>query len=277
VRVRAAQALQHVFPLGDAKALPKATLALIQLLQDQHARVRIAGATTTVAALVLYWEAMPSSDIRQLLLLLQEHGRDTTSSAVRVSALHSIATLLDSQPASHAVLRTLLPTFGNLLHDTCERVRCATVHLLKTIKSIPGIKYYHVVPVSHLLARLVEDDDTKVATAITELVQNSYLPSSKTGQEQVQRLLHLVTNSFPAAKVFCAHLKLPTNAKAKLCVMLYKVLEHEGETKTKKHYGSKPQEPSLVVQVAEIIGILYQSVSQQVCACTWIIIFCSQQ
>jgi condensin-2 complex subunit G2 len=153
--------LGAVFPLADGvnvdKAIQKAILALKHLLQDTDPRVRVAGSEATAAVLVTLWDALPPTDIRALLNhVIAEHASDVSSSAVRVGAVHAVSTILDAEQ-SHAVLRALLPSLGNLIHDKVERVRLATVRLLAKIKGIPGIKYYHVVPVHHLLARLVKE------------------------------------------------------------------------------------------------------------------------
>lgn len=46
---------------------------------------------------------------------------------------------------------------SNLIHDTNKKVRVAFVNLLGRVKGVRSIKYYHVVSVDHILARLSED------------------------------------------------------------------------------------------------------------------------
>lgn len=46
---------------------------------------------------------------------------------------------------------------SNLIHDNNKKVRLAFVRLLGLVKGIRAIKYYQVVTVDHLLARLAED------------------------------------------------------------------------------------------------------------------------
>lgn len=46
---------------------------------------------------------------------------------------------------------------SKLIHDNNRRVRVAFGKLLRLVKGVRSIKYYHVVPVDHILARLAED------------------------------------------------------------------------------------------------------------------------
>ena len=199
VRVNAAVVLAATFPLKASSASPKemeravqkGTKALKALLTDNDPRVRVAGSEATAMVLATFWDALPATDIRMLLNrkfilcivghktcvppwaidsrytvitvsftdIVAEHASDSSSSAVRAAAVNSISLLLEAEE-SHAVLRALLPSIGNLIHDKVERVRLATVKLLLQVKKIKSIKYYHVVPVEHLQARLAEEGET---------------------------------------------------------------------------------------------------------------------
>ena len=53
-------------------------------------------------------------------------------------------------------LAQILPSLGNFIHDTSERVRTAMLELLLKLKGVRPIKFYHVVPIEHLLSRLVD-------------------------------------------------------------------------------------------------------------------------
>ena len=304
VRVNAASVLGAVFPLADGvdvkKAVQKATAALKNLLQDTDPRVRVAGSEATATVLVTYWDALPTTDIRVLLNhIVTEHASDTSSSAVRAGALQAISILLDAEQ-SHAVLRALLPSLGNLIHDKVERVRLATVRLLAKIKTMPGIKYYHVVPVDHLLARLAEEGRppknlcNPVASGLTNLMMNSYFPQSVSSADQVKRTLSFLSTDAIAATVFYANLSshLAVNSVAKLAAMLLKCLvaavenDQSGKGQRKRRrYGSQQDDEeegseeaddaisakntTLMASVAETICCLWQSVSGMHCRSCW--------
>jgi condensin-2 complex subunit G2 len=145
--------------------------------------------------------------------LVSEHASDITSSAVRVEAVNAITRLLEA-PQSHAVLREILPSIGNLIHDKVEKVRLAVVRMLLRIKKIPNIKYYHIVPLEHLTARFVEEAKGRsptntVAEALTSLMVNSYFPDGSNSDghstEPIRRALQFCTDEPEAALVFYAN------------------------------------------------------------------------
>lgn len=290
VRVQAAQVLSVVFPLPDGvnvqKAMEKAIAALINLLNDGDPRVRVSGSSAACNVLATYWDAIPTNDIRTILrLIIEKHANDVSSSAVRAGSLSAISNLLEQGEESHAVLRGMLPRLGNLIHDKVERVRLAAVRLLQTVKTLKGIKYYHVVPVHHLLARLAEDGNTKmlvnpVSSALTGLMQNSYFPQNKSGSEQAHRTLSFLSSDPMAASVFYSNLSahLSVNSVAKLAAMLMKCLFMAVENDLpKSNIGKRRREDlanggksglsacntALMANVAETICCLWESIEEE--------------
>ena len=191
------------------------------------------------------------------------HASDASSSAVRVSALEAVTKLLEA-PQSHAVLRALLPSLGNLIHDKVERVRLAAVRMLLKIKETRGIRFYHVVPVDHLTARLSEErllhDNPRnpIAKELTALMLNSYFPQGPnvSGADQLKRSLAFFVTDPSAAIVFYANLVdlLDVEPVVKFIVMLLTCLksavdfdesdqvQSSQKQKKRRRYGSK--EPS---------------------------------
>ena len=106
--------------------------------------------------------------------------------------------------------------------------------MLLKIKKIRGLKYYHVVPVEHLLVRLqaegeVLDNPTSVvATELTGLMLNSYFPQGEgvTSADQIKRTLTFLTNNDGAASIFYQNIAyhLSISSVAKLAAMLLKCL-----------------------------------------------------
>jgi condensin-2 complex subunit G2 len=272
---------------------------------DTVPSVREAGSTATATVLATYWDALPTADIRLLLThILDRHACDMSSSAVRAGAVNAIAHLLDASQ-SHAVLRERLPALGNLIHDKVERVRVATVKLLQKIKtSVPDIKYYKVVPVEHLWARLEQDARNRSMTnpmtsALTNLMKNSYFPQNSNGSEQVHRTLKFVKDRPLAASVFYANLSkhLAVNSVSKLVTMLLKWLEAAVEQDSaamkkskKRRYGKSDdddvegsssfsaQNTALMASLAETICCLWESVRDAIlllficCLCLYVLI-----
>ena len=248
VRVNAAAVLSETFPLKDPdegqahidECVGKTVSALTSHLKDSDPRVRVAGSHAIGKILGGFWDAIPSNDIRILLShVITRHSSDVSSAAVRAESISAVTLILEN-PHSHAVLRPLLPSLGNLIHDNAEKVRLASVRMLLQIKQIRGIKYYHVVPIDHLLARLEAEGEAQnsngpVASSITKLMINSYFPQGDhiTGGDQIRRTLGFLKNNKNAASVFYGNMPshLSVNSVAKLTAMLLKVLSSSIETK----------------------------------------------
>ena len=64
---------------------------------------------------------------------------------------------MDACPASHGVLKTMLPLLRNMIHDDSPTVRLAMVSLLQKVKTTRGMKFYDVVTVPHLHARIADE------------------------------------------------------------------------------------------------------------------------
>lgn len=167
--------------------------------------------------------------------IVMDHASDKSSSAVRAASLEAATVILGTQQ-SHAVLRPLLPSLGNLIHDKAERVRMAAVKMLIRIKRTSGIRFYHVVPVDHIASRMVEEKrlhgnnpTNAVARELTALMLNSYFPQGPgiSGANQVQRALTFLVTDPEAATVFYSNLSSHLNleAVAKFIVMLVACLK----------------------------------------------------
>ena len=184
-----------------------------------------------------------------LLGIVSEHASDATSSAVRVGAVNAIKQLLDA-PQSHGVLREILPAIGNLIHDKVEKVRLAVVQLLMKIKTIPNIKYYHIVPLEHLTARFIEEAKVRhpskslVAAALTSLMVNSYFPEhsnaisagtaiTEPSSEPIRRALQFCTDEPEAAIVFYSHVSKYRSFTSivQLVIQLFRYLHDTTATK----------------------------------------------
>jgi len=259
VRIHASSIFAEVFPLHDPLAgkihlkavTEKSVETLMGLLNDYDPKVRVAGCDAAVRILGMYWDALTTQDIRSLLNeIITSHANDTSSAVVRAQAIQGISLLLDAE-SSHAVLRPLLPLLGNLIHDSVERVRLATVKFLLKLKSMKGIKFYHVVPSHHLLARLAAEghgarNNGPVASALTGLLCNSYFPKGVKGSEQMRRTLLFLSDNPRAARVFYSNLAnhLDVNNVCKLIAMLVQTAQLEVKREIKEIEKGKKSKKS---------------------------------
>ena len=148
-------------------------------------------------------------------------------------------------------MRTLLPSLGLMINDKSDKVCLSIVKMLIRIKTLRGMKYYHVVPVDQLLSRLAlegqgsQNQKSSVASALTSLMQNSYFPQGEgiTGSEQVRRTLTFLASHPDAADVFYKNLPthLSVNSVSKLIAMLLKCFSVaiKNETDRKSEHSKK--------------------------------------
>jgi len=294
VRINASIILSETFPLRDPDAghiqteacVEKSIGALKSLLTDSDPRVRVAGSDASARIIATFWDALPTKDIRSILNhIISKHASDVSSSAVRAAAITAVTCLFDA-PQSHAVLRALLPSLGNLIHDNVERVRLAVVRMLIKIKSIRGVKYYHIVPVDHLLARLAAEEfgstlsKGSVASALTELLLNSYFPRGDhvSSTDQVKRTLSFLTTHPQAASVFYSNISmhLGVNSVSKLAAMLMRCLtaavddekSFQKEKKSKRKRSTENQQKTLDLEGNLIASNtqLMAAISETICS-----------
>eukprot|EP00536_Pseudo-nitzschia_multiseries_P005620 jgi/Psemu1/190970/e_gw1.108.84.1 len=241
-RKNAVIVLEKVFPLQDPlnslsmkDAVLKATDALQIALQDDDPAVRLAASGATAKTCAMFWEILPPREIRLLLNhIVVNHSSDSRSSAVRAGALDAITTLLGTKQ-SHGVLRALLPSLGNLIHDKTEKVRLAAVRMLLEVKKCPAIRFYHVVPVDHLMARFVEEEKlhanrrNAMAKELTALMLSSYFPQGEnvSANKLLQRTISFLLTDPSAASVFYANLvdHIEVESLVKFIIMLLKCLK----------------------------------------------------
>jgi hypothetical protein len=102
--------------------------------------------------------------------------------------------------------------------------------MLLEVKQTKGFKFYHIMPVELLLARLAAEGEggRPVASGLTELLLDSYFPQGQhiTGAIQIQRTLSLLSSNPKAAQVFYQNLNthISVNSIVKLMIMLLKCL-----------------------------------------------------
>jgi len=181
------------------------------------------------------------------------------------------------------VLRSLLPSLGNLLHDRSERVRLSVVDMLLEVRQTKGFKFYHIIPVELLLARLAAEGEGSrpVASRLTGLLLDSYFPQGQqiTGAIQVQRTLSLLSSNPAAAHVFYQNLyaHISVNSIVKLILMLLKCLRasvraDQSSENRERQVQSTDENASLIFltasntavmkTIAEVIWYLWNSITE---------------
>jgi condensin-2 complex subunit G2 len=224
VRCNAAIQLGYVFPLLPANLPPRLMQEQLeeqlehvkQLQNDPVPLVRVKGVLATGRILSLYWELVPTVYQSSLLLhLIDELAFDASDYRVREAVFQALRLVLDNH-LSHGFLKAHLPRLAVLMHDSSEKVRLAFVLLLNEIKRIKAIKFWEVVPIDHLLARLREEslhslqdgaaltsvESSKVVEGLVALLSDTYFPVKKPASQWVIRCIALVEADHMAALEF---------------------------------------------------------------------------
>ena len=212
VRLNAAEMFLAAFPLEDSgatreereSALTTQHTALSTLLTDPSPDIRASAALGVSGVLTQYWCIIPSYVINSLVkIIVKELTCDSSSTKVRVAAVQGVKTLL-STPASHVYLRKVLPRLADRVHDTSEAVRGAVLELLLTVKAVKSIRFWDVVPLEALLARL-EVDKPFICRRIVKLLRNSFWPTNASDEVALERCINLVQMSRAASRRFYQH------------------------------------------------------------------------
>ncbi|KJE93895.1 hypothetical protein CAOG_04613 [Capsaspora owczarzaki ATCC 30864] len=219
VRCNAAAILIDAFPLRNPEATASESDALLQkqiealgmlLSNEPSPAVRCIAVQGSCRILSMYWDLLPEGVIRALLdQLTLELAFDSNSSGVRTAVVQGLGFLLNNHLAQ-ATVKQLLPRIRNLIHDTAEQTRVAMLDLLLLIKKIRTIRFWDVVPVNHLLARLESEASvlsaapaaTTASRRIVELLSNSYFPEDKEPEARLTRCIALVTSNRAASRQF---------------------------------------------------------------------------
>ena len=227
VRAQSCTLFLDVFPLNDPKSntaddeslKQKQFDFIIMLLKDQDHRVRMVVTSGICHVFKNYWGYIPVSALKQILqYLVCTLSHDVSSPGVRASVFTGLGEIL-LNPLSHEILKTLLPLLANSLHDTSEKVRLAFIKMLIQLKSIESIKFYEIVSEENLLLRFsVDSRKSNIATALTELLLNSYFPiqdkesntynPAEEKAEQIRRCLIFIKKQSNAASAFYSKLYL---------------------------------------------------------------------
>ena len=99
--------------------------------------------------------------------------------------------LLDN-PLCHAVLKPILPELKDLVHDSSAKKRVVMLYMLLKVKGIRAIKFWNIVPLEHILARL-EIDDPPVCRRIINLLFSNLIPINHPADIQLDRCDHHVS------------------------------------------------------------------------------------
>lgn len=236
VRRNSAIILADAFPVHDPgmsivelEALLDSQCAkLYSLLEDPVPFVRVAAIEGVCRVLGLLWEIVPASSAKRMIeLLTGSLAFDVTSANVRIAVCDGLRFMLDNHQ-THTILSVTLRRLGSLASDKIERVRVAFLELLVALKSkrIVSARYFDIVPVKELIARLPVDSPA-VSNRIMTLLVSSYFPLERKKKNrdeiaasQLRACVDLLKCGKKAATAFYSNLSMyiPPGPLVEFCI-----------------------------------------------------------
>ncbi|KAN0024342.1 hypothetical protein ACTFIV_008748 [Dictyostelium citrinum] len=236
VRTNAARLFYDSFPLKKSNddtqeeidtELNRQFKLLKELFEDPSIQVRVVAIEGTFEVLSKFWELIPLSNSRSLLSkLINELAFDKSSNLIREQIFIGVKLLLDNS-LSHSTLRVLLPNLRNLIHDQSERVRESFADLLLFIKGISTIRFFDIVPVEHLLERMILDfKNPRLSKKFTQLIVELYFPSDAKKWDLVNNCIQFFKSKKQASFSFYSNLVnfVPVLSVAKFVCTLFNYL-----------------------------------------------------
>lgn len=195
VRRNAASLFVDTFPLQDPENSMEDTDALLQkqfdqlmdLLADKDFNVRTIGVQGVCRVLGIYWELLPAATIKVMLdRLVNDLAFDSSSTMVRVAVMNGMVFVLENH-LSHPLLKVKLPLLAPLIHDRAPQVQLALLDILLYVKKIRSIRFFDIVSVDQLLARL-EVANPKVAIKVAAYTVKTALSIAAVVQDCKHRI-----------------------------------------------------------------------------------------
>ncbi|GFS92095.1 condensin-2 complex subunit G2 [Nephila pilipes] len=232
IRANTTQLFLDVFPLEDPDVkiitidmeLNEQMLMIKDLLLDDFPIVRSAAIIGLCIAMSINWELFPEDMLKTYFkIIVNDLSCDSSSVDVRCAVAKGFKVLLEN-PLTIPTLRIILPRLKPLFHDISDPVRIAFCQLLLRVKKICGIKYYEIVPLDHLLARM--EEDPVVAKAIVNLIHNSYFPKNESAEMWLGRCVEMIKVDRGASRVFFQYVPnlIGLNATAQFMIQVVKAI-----------------------------------------------------
>lgn len=225
-RCNAAQVLFDVYPLerpGDGREegfhlILKQHRIMEELLVDEYHVVRLIAVKGICRILSEYWEVISPDTIQKWMqIIVQNLVNDGSCPKVRQSVYIGFKYLV-KKPISMEYMQQLLPKLQNHFHDVNSRVRVAFVDMLLACKE-NGIKYWNIVPLTHLLSRL-EVEETDVGCLIVKLLFNSFYIYERGPHVTFKRIMNLILMNRNASRMFFRYSKPSLNTERAIQLMI---------------------------------------------------------
>ncbi|XP_037278442.2 condensin-2 complex subunit G2 isoform X1 [Rhipicephalus microplus] len=212
VRYSAARIFFDTFPLVENTqvALQQEELTthfqvMHNLLSDARPEIRTLAVRNVLSLMTDYYKIFPVRQRKSLAkVLIEKNAQDKNSPESRIRVNQGLATMV-SNPATHNLLKTLIPKRKDSLNDTYA-VQVSYVSLLSAARGIPGFKFWEYADPKVLLS-LLAMGKPQLSLKIATLLRNSYFnPDAADRRQNLERCLLLYSINPASFQVFYAQL-----------------------------------------------------------------------
>ncbi|XP_049828572.1 condensin-2 complex subunit G2-like isoform X7 [Schistocerca gregaria] len=229
---------------------------MTELLTDKWHVVRIIAVRHICQIASDFWQVIPPEVIQQwLTIVITQLAWDSSSAEVRRSVYRGMRALVVN-PLCAEYMQKVLPHMQDGIHDTNARVRTAFVEMLVACKDASSIKFWLIVPLNHLLARL-EVDEQAVAQRIVKLLFESFYPYERGPEVTLKRIMNMIVLSPIGSRKFFFYsksvLSFESSVQLVLSIMTYilRYVKSEFSGKLTVSNGTEQDKPTVTPKTSK--------------------------
>ncbi|XP_049811973.1 condensin-2 complex subunit G2-like isoform X4 [Schistocerca nitens] len=229
---------------------------MTELLTDKWHVVRIIAVRHICQIASDFWQVIPPEVIQQwLTIVITQLAWDSSSAEVRRSVYRGMRALVIN-PLCAEYMQKVLPHMQDGIHDTNARVRTAFVEMLVACKDASSIKFWLIVPLNHLLARL-EVDEQAVAQRIVKLLFESFYPYERGPEVTLKRIMNMIVLSPIGSRKFFFYsksvLSFESSVQLVLSIMTYilRYVKSEFSGKLTVSNGTEQDKPTVTPKTSK--------------------------
>ncbi|KAJ1355264.1 hypothetical protein KIN20_012596 [Parelaphostrongylus tenuis] len=210
VRYAASSILLGFYPLLydddfiQPEYLYKQHTSMVSMLKDDCTAIRMIAAKKVLKILSMFWNFVPRDFIKQYMtFIIDTLSRDAVV-GVRLAVYEGMRYLITVPACLNATEHALKCITLNGINDKNERVRVAAFELLKMLKGHRYIRFFDVVPMDEILARLQVETSESVRREIVPVIFNSFFPDRERADqnERMRRIAFLIKHGRVCALTF---------------------------------------------------------------------------
>ncbi|KJH43176.1 HEAT repeat protein [Dictyocaulus viviparus] len=203
VRYASSSILLAFYPLIDdddfkrGECLYKQHSIIMSMLKDDCTPIRMLAAKKVLRILSMFWNFVPQDFIKQYMSFIVDTLSRDVVVGVRLAVYEGMCYLITVPACLNATEHALKCITLNGINDKSERVRVAAFEMLKMLKGHRYIKFFNVVPMEEVLARLQIETSESVR-------RGSFFPDRKRADqnERMRRIAFLIEHGRICALTF---------------------------------------------------------------------------